>query len=133
MLKSDKYDLRISQLTVLVYKISECPSYVSMTTLQNYAVTLGQQLGKYTTHTALGLKLGQQQLNELRDDQIGQLFELFQEIQKKTSSTAEDATDSQPDDGHTEDDKDGSKLATDNNVQTGEAGTQSQTSPSVGS
>ena len=99
-----------------------------MTVLQNYAVTLGQQLGKYTTHSALGLKLGEHQLNELRNDQIGQLFELFQEIQK-TSST----NDSQTDDGRTEADKGGSKLATDNNVQTDEAGTPSQTSPSVGS
>jgi len=50
--------------------------------LQNYAVTLAQQLGKLTTDQALGLKLHDQQLGELRDDQIGQLFELFQEIQK---------------------------------------------------
>ena len=47
-------------------------------------------MGKFTTHEALGLKLTDKQLNELRDDQIGQLFELFQQIQKPSSNSEDD-------------------------------------------
>jgi len=50
-------------------------------------------LGKRATSEALGLKLTDKQVNELRDDQIGQLFELFQEIQRP-SSASQDATES---------------------------------------
>jgi len=56
---------------------------------QNYAITLAEQLGKHTTSEALGLKLDEAQLNALRDDQIGQLFELFQEIQNPSSHNVE--------------------------------------------
>lgn len=85
----------------------------------------------------LGLKLREQQLNELREDQIGQLFELFQEIQKP-SSTAEDGTrsDSQTTDGGNKSplaDEDGSRsnLSADDKVQGDDGDTKLQPSPSV--
>ena len=88
-------------------------------------------MGKFTTHEALGLKLTDKQLNELRDDQIGQLFELFQQIQKPSSSseddtqfhpqTSEDGTKSQVvDKGGTKSplvDKDNTMLTDDNKSQ----------------
>lgn len=63
--------------------------YVCLVLFQNYAITLAEQLGKQTTSEALGLKLDEAQLNALRDDQIGQLFELFQEIQNPSSHNVE--------------------------------------------
>ena len=88
---------------------------------------MAQQFGKHTTHQALGLKLSDDQLNNLRGDQIGQLFELFQEIQNP-SSTREDGTRS--DEGGTK-----SPLANEagSSSQTDEGGTKSQTSPLVNS
>ena len=65
--------------------------------LQNYAVTLAEQLGKHATHNALGLRLTESQLDELRDDQVGQLFELFQEIQRPSSAAAGDEDGTKPD------------------------------------
>jgi hypothetical protein len=50
--------------------------------LQNYAVTLAEQLGKRSATKVLGLQLSESQLSALRDDQLGQLFTLFQETQK---------------------------------------------------
>lgn len=50
--------------------------------MQNYAITLANQLGKYSTNRILGLKLSEERLNSLTEDQVGQLYELFQETQK---------------------------------------------------
>jgi len=97
---------------------------------------LAQQLGKYTTHEALGLKLSEQQLSELREDQIGQLFELFQQIQKPSSpSEGGTRSDSHTGEGGTKSPlaEGGSKLTTDNSIQTGAGDVKSDTSPSAGS
>jgi len=51
---------------------------------------LAQQLGEQATRKALGHKLTDSQLGELRNDQIGQLFELFQEIQSPSSAAVEE-------------------------------------------
>lgn len=108
--------------------------------LQNYATTLAQQLGKYTTHEALGLKLTERQLNELRDDQVGQLFELFQEIQRQSSTTDDGSgCNSQTVEGGaqsplTEDNSSQTILSEDgDNARTAEGDTKSQTSPTVSS
>jgi hypothetical protein len=50
--------------------------------VQNYAITLANQLGKHSTNRVLGLKLTDETLNSLREDQVGQLYQLFQETQK---------------------------------------------------
>lgn len=50
--------------------------------VQNYAITLANQLGKHSTNRVLGLKLSEETLNGLREDQIGQLYQLFLETQK---------------------------------------------------
>jgi hypothetical protein len=48
----------------------------------NYAITLAQQLGKRSTNQLFGLKLSEEQLSALNDQQVGQLYELYQETQK---------------------------------------------------
>jgi hypothetical protein len=50
--------------------------------LQDYAITLAKQMGAKEAGQKLGLGLSACQINHLSDDQIGQLYELFQETQK---------------------------------------------------
>ena len=54
---------------------------------------LSSQLGKSATSKQLGLKMSEKDLENLNEEQIGQLYELYQEIQNP--SPIDDASDSQ--------------------------------------
>jgi len=48
----------------------------------NYATTLAGQLGKKTSYKVLGVPLHAKSFSEMSDEQVAQLFELFNEAQR---------------------------------------------------
>ncbi|ESO00002.1 hypothetical protein HELRODRAFT_83454 [Helobdella robusta] len=47
-----------------------------------YANTLSKQIGKSAANEKLGLGFSEEELNKLNEEQVGQLFELYQETQR---------------------------------------------------
>ncbi len=73
----------------LILETETMHKYVSLVlgfcfSFQNYAITLAKQLGKKSAYATLGVPLKDNQLELMSDEQISQLFDLFQEIQGPT-------------------------------------------------
>ena len=76
--------VHVTILSLSLYRPFEAEQFIdsSMFLFQNYAIMLAKQIGKKSAHQNLGLNLSGKQLENLGDEQVGQLFELFEETQK---------------------------------------------------
>lgn len=59
---------------------------VFLTEWTSYAITLAKQLSKRTAFQSFGVDLSENQLESFREEQIGQLWELFEESTKPPES-----------------------------------------------
>lgn len=51
----------------------------------NYALTMSKQMGRKSGYDRFGVKLSEEDLSKFSEEQIGQLFELYEEMQKPTN------------------------------------------------
>jgi len=55
---------------------------VFMNEWTDYAITMAKQIGKRSATKQLGIQLNDEHLNDMNEEQVGQLYELFKETQK---------------------------------------------------